>query len=139
MLILFFTLFIFLVMLFIAAIHIYWLKGGLWPGKNYQELVDKVLGTGDRLPSTWMFVVVIVVFLLMAAFPVLVYFNINFTGYEKEILLLFSIVFFIRSFYMLLPPIANKVTKEFFALNKRVYAPICLALGMAYLYLYLVG
>jgi len=139
MLILFFTLFIFLVMLFIAAIHIYWLEGGLWPGENYQELVDKVLGTGDKLPSTWMFIVVIVVFLLMAAFPVLVYFGINITGYEKEILLFFSMVFFIRSFYMFLPPIANKVTKSFFALNKRVYAPICLVLGTAYLYLYLVG
>lgn len=98
-------------------------------------MVDKVLGTGDRLPSTWMFIVVIVVFLLMAVFPVLIYFGINITGYEKEILLFFSIVFFIRSFYMFLPPIANKVTKEFFALNKKVYAPICLALGTAYLYL----
>jgi len=131
-----FTSFIFLVMLFITIIHIYWLKGGLWPGDNYQDLVDKVLGSGNKLPNTYMFVIVIVIFLLMAIFPVIVYFDISSIPYKKEVFLLFSIVFFIRSFYMFIPFVANKVTKVFLALNKKIYAPICLALSASYFYLY---
>ena len=131
-----FTFFIFLVMLYITTIHIYWLKGGLWPGDSYQNLVDKVLGSGNKLPSFSMFIIVIVIFLIMAIFPVLVYFDIKVTGYEKEIFLLFSIVFFIRSFYMFIPFVANKVTKVFLELNKKIYAPICLALSISYFYLY---
>jgi hypothetical protein len=123
-------------MLYITIVHIYWLKGGLWPGNNYQDLVDKVLGSGNKLPSFYIFIIVIIIFLLMALFPVLVYFDISFIGYKKEMFLFFSIVFFIRSFYMFIPFIANKVTKVFLELNKKIYAPICLALSISYFYLY---
>lgn len=123
-------------MLYIVFIHIYWLKGGLWPGNNYQDLVDKVLGKGDKLPNAFMFIFVIVVFLLMAIFPILLYFDIDITSYEKEILLFFCIVFFIRSFYMFIPAIANKGTKVFLDLNKKIYAPLCFSLGISYFYLY---
>ncbi len=134
-----FTFFIFLVMLYITIIHIYWLKGGLWPGNNYQDLVDKVLGSGNKLPNTYMFIVVIAIFLLMAIFPIFVYFDISFIPYKKEMFLLFSILFFIRSFYMFIPFIANEVTKLFLELNKKIYAPICLALSISYFYLYIMA
>ena len=134
---LFFTFLIFFVMLYIAIIHIYWLRGGLWPGKNYQDLVDKVLGSGNKLPGFYMFIVVIIVFSLMAIFPVLVYFGMTFNGYEKEIFLLFSLLFFIRSFYMFVPFFAKKVTKVFLKLNQKVYAPLCFVLSISYFYLYI--
>jgi len=128
--------YIFVTMLFISAIHIYWLKGGLWPGENYQDLVDKVLGAGDRLPSKLMFIIVIIAFILMAFFPLLSYINIKVTPYEKEVLLFLGIVFFLRSFYMFIPFIANKTTKVFQSLNKKIYAPLCFVLACGYFYLY---
>ena len=131
-----FTFLIFFVMLYIAIIHIYWLKGGLYPGDNYQNLVDKVLGSGSKLPNTFMFIIIIAIFLMMAIFPVIIYFNINIIKYEKEILLFFSIIFFIRSFYMFLPFMEKMVTKVFLELNKKLYAPVCFILGISYLYLY---
>jgi len=136
MLEIFFTLYISLVMIFIAIIHIYWLRGGLWPGKNYQDLIDKVIGVGDKLPNNFMFIFVIAVFLMMAIFPILIYLDINITGYEKEILLFFCIVFLIRSFYMFIPIIANKATKVFLQLNTKIYTPLCFSLGVSYFYLY---
>lgn len=132
----FFTLYISLVMIFIAIIHIYWLRDGLWPGKNYQDLIDKVIGVGDKLPNNFMFIFVIAVFLMMGIFPILIYLDINITGYEKEILLFFCIVFLIRSFYMFIPIIANKATKVFLQLNTKIYAPLCFSLGVSYFYLY---
>lgn len=131
-----FTFLIFFVMLYITIIHIYWLKGGLYPGNDYQNLVDKVLGSGNKLPNPFMFIIVIAIFLLMAIFPVIVYFNINIIKFEKEILLFFSMIFFIRSFYMFMPFMAKKVTKVFLELNKKIYAPICFILSISYLYLY---
>jgi len=136
MLEIFFTLYISLVMIFIAIIHVYWLRGGLWPGKNYQDLIDKVIGVGDKLPNSFMFIFVIAVFLMMAVFPILIYLDINITGYEKEILLFFCIVFLIRSFYMFIPIIANKATKVFLQLNTKIYTPLCFSLGVSYFYLY---
>jgi len=138
MLEMFFTTFIFLVMIFIAIIHIYWLRGGLYPGENYQDLVDKVLGIGDKLPNTFMFIFVIIVFILMAIFPILIYFNINITGYEKEIVLFFAVIFFIRFSYMFIPFISSKITPVFLELNKKIYAPLCLSLSVSYFYLYLI-
>jgi hypothetical protein len=135
----FFTTFIFLVMIFITIIHIYWLKGGLYPGDNYQDLVDKVLGVGDKLPSTFMFIFVIALFVLMAIFPILVYLNIYIIGYEKAILLFFAIIFCIRSFYMFIPFVSNKTTKVFLDLNKKIYAPLCFSLSIAYFYLFTIS
>jgi hypothetical protein len=132
-----FTFFIFVVMMYISTVHIYWLRGGLWPGDNYQDLVDKVLGSGEKLPGSSMFVIVIVIFLLMAIFPVLVYFGVSFVGFEKKIFLLFGALFLTRSLYMFLPFMRNKVTKAFLELNKKIYAPICFLLSVAYFYLYL--
>ena len=137
MLELFFTLFISIIMFFIAIIHLYWLKGGLWPGDSYQDLIDKVLGTGDKLPNSFMFIFVIAIFILMAIFPILIYFEINFIGFEKEILLVFSIIFLIRSLYMFIPAIEDKATKVFLELNKKIYAPLCFVLSISYFVLFI--
>lgn len=132
-----FTFLIFFVMLYITIIHIYWLNGGLYPGNNYQDLVDKVLGSGSKLPNSFMFIMVIIIFFLMTIFPVIIYFKIDSIKYEKEILLFFSIIFFIRSFYLFIPFIAKKATIVFLNLNRKIYAPICFILSISYVYLYL--
>ena len=131
-----FTAYIFLVMLLITLVHIYWLRGGLWPGENYKDLVDKVLGRGESLPNLGAFIFVIIVFILMSVFPVLIYMKVFSTGYEGEILLFFSALFLLRSFYMFIPFIASKTNRVFLELNRKVYAPLCFTLSVSYFYLY---
>ena len=130
------TFYIVIVMSLIALIHLYWLKGGLWPGKDYQDLVNKVLGKGNKLPNSFLFIFVIVVFCLMAILPLLIFMNITIVSFEKEILLFFSAVFFIRSLYMFLPFIAKQINKVFLDLNRNIYAPLCFTLATSYYYLY---
>ena len=129
------TFYIAIVMVFITLVHIYWLGGGLWPGSNYQDLVDKVLGTGDKLPNKFAFIFVIVVFCLMAIFPIVIFTGMEIMAFEKEVLLFFSLLFFIRSLYMFIPFIADKTNRVFLELNKKIYAPLCFTLSLSYLYL----
>lgn len=39
------------ILIFLAGINIFWGHGGLWPGKNDQDLVDKIFGEGNEFPS----------------------------------------------------------------------------------------
>jgi hypothetical protein len=69
------TLYIFILFSFITKVHIYWMQGGIWPGENKQDLIDKVIGRGRELPNTFSFIIVIAVFLAMALLPLFFYFN----------------------------------------------------------------
>lgn len=132
-----FTFYITIIMIFILAIHIYWLKGGLWPGENEQDLINKVIGKG-QMPNTLAYVIVIFGFLLMALIPVLLYFKLHFGFliYLKYILAFFSFIFFVRAASMFIANIEKGVAKEFIKLNKKIYAPLCFSLGLSYLFLY---
>jgi len=135
----FFTIYIFIVMSIITVIHVYWLQGGLWPGKNYKDLVDKVLGSGDKMPGTVAYVFVLFVFIGMALFPLALYFKIDLgiEGYEKYVSLFFAVVFAIRAVIMIIPVSKNQITNIFLEYNKKYYAPLCLSLSISYLYLYI--
>jgi len=135
----FFTIYIFIVMSIITVIHVYWLQGGLWPGKNYKDLVDKVLGSGDKMPGTVAYVFVLFVFIGMALFPLALYFKIDLgiEGYEKYVSLFFAVVFAIRAVIMFIPVSKNKITNIFLEYNKKYYAPLCASLSISYLYLYI--
>ena len=135
----FFTIYIFIVMSMITVIHVYWLQGGLWPGKNYKDLVDKVLGSGDKMPGTVAYVFVLFVFIGMALFPLALYFKIDLgiEGYEKYVSLFFAVVFAIRAVIMFIPVSKNQITNIFLEYNKKYYAPLCLSLSISYLYLYI--
>lgn len=134
----FFTAYIFIVMSGITIIHVYWLQGGLWPGKDYKDLIDKVLGRGDEMPGTVAYVFVLFVFIGMAIFPLALYFKIDsgIDGYEKYVSLFFAIIFAIRAVSMFIPIIGNRATKIFLEYNKKYYAPLCLSLSISYFYLY---
>ncbi|MCV6607830.1 MAG: DUF3995 domain-containing protein [Campylobacterales bacterium] len=136
----FITFFIFIAMTSIFVIHLYWMKGGVWPGKNYQDLVDKVLGIGNTLPSKRDFYFVNTFFILMAIFPLCKYFSWGVVEekYFKYISLFFAIVFFIRASTIFFPKIIGKANKKFRELNRKVYTPLCLALGCGYFYLYMI-
>ena len=67
--------YILIIMSAIAKIHVYWMSGGLWPGKNKEDLVNKVLGQGKIFPGTLSCIFVIIVFIIMAIFPLLNYYE----------------------------------------------------------------
>ncbi len=136
-----FTFYIFIIMSFITYIHIYWLRGGLWPGVNKQDFIDKVLGKGSEVPGTIAYIFVLLTFVFMAIFPLGIYFEVDMQveGLEKYILLIFSIIFTTRALGMFVPSIARKAKKIFIEYNKKYYSPLCFSLGISYFYLFYVS
>ena len=134
-----FTFYIFIIMSMVTVIHVYWLQGGLWPGKNYKDLIDKVIGRGDEMPGTVAYVFVLFVFIAMALFPLALYFKIDMgmEGYEKNVTLFLAIIFALRTVSMSIPIIGNRATKIFLQYNKKYYAPLCFSLSISYFYLYI--
>lgn len=132
------TFYIFIVMSAIAKLHMYWLKGGLWPGKDKQDLVDKVIGKGNNLPSELAFVFVISCFALMGLFPLLVHYKVDMgiNVYERYVFLFFSIIFFLRAISMFLPGIEKEANIKFVEYNKKYYTPLILSLSIAYFILF---
>lgn len=134
-----FSFYIFIIMSIITKFHIYWLQGGFWPGKDKQDFIDKVLGNGDNPPGVIAYIFVILTFVMMAVFPMAVYYKIDLgviSAYEQYVFLFFAIIFFIRGFTMFVPFLAKKATKIFLEYNKKYYAPLCLSLSVSYFYLY---
>ncbi len=133
------TFYIFIVMSLIAKIHIYWMKGGLWPGVDKQDLVNKVIGKGTNFPNNFECLFVVIVFVIMALFPLSLYyqFDIGLNDiYSKYILLFFAFIFLIRASLMLFSFLEKKATPDFVILNKRYYSPLCFTLSFSYLGLY---
>lgn len=133
-----FTFYIFIVMSIITIIHIYWLKGGLWPGNTKQDLIDKVIGKGENLPNTIEFVFVLIIFLALTILPIIIYYKIDIgiDNYQKYILLFFAMIFLLRGIAMFLPKITKTATKIFLEYNTKYYTPICLSLSISYFYLF---
>jgi len=136
-----FTFYIFLVMSIIVGVHIYWLRGGLWPGNNYKDLIDKVIGRGEEMPGFWAFIFVLIVFISMALYPLAVYYkmNLGIENYTKYILLFFTIIFALRAISMSIPFIGNRGSKVFLEYNKKYYAPLCVSLSVSYFYLFYIS
>ena len=42
-----------LLLVVVAAIHVYWASGGYWPGEDEASLVAKVIGSGPGMPPWW--------------------------------------------------------------------------------------
>jgi len=116
------------------------MKGGLWPGKDTQDLIDKVIGKGNTFPSTLECLFVTVVFIIMGVFPLLVYMKVD-IGLSldsiKYVYLLFALIFFTRAAAMLMSFLEKKATRIFVKYNRKYYSPLCFSLFLAYFSLYL--
>ena len=89
------------------------------------------------MPGFGAYVVVIFGFILMGVAPLLLYFQIDLKigDLPKYSLAFFALIFFIRALALFLPNIEKGVAKEFLELNKKIYAPLCFSLGVAFAYL----
>jgi len=131
------TYYIFITMVLIFSIHIYWLRGGLWPGKDKQDLLDKVIGKGF-MPGKLAYFVVLFGFALMTIIPMLMYHksNLGFNQIQNYALAFFAFIFFIRASSVFYINYVKDLAQEFVRLNKKIYAPLCLSLSISYFYLY---
>ncbi len=134
------ALYISIIMLLIAIIHVYWAMGGNWPAKERtrQGLIDQFVGRGTEFPSTSITLFVTIFFLIMAIIPLikvqLIQVPIS-DSYIHNISILFSIVFLLRGLAGHLPAMRKRATSIFNYYNIRVYNPLCISLGMAQLLL----
>ena len=132
------TFYIFIIMSAVAKIHMYWMQGGLWPGENKQDLINKVIGQGNIFPSALSCLGVIIVFVIMALIPLGIYYKFELcfiNTYASYIMYFFSGIFFLRASLMFIPRIEKRAHKIFIQYNKRYYAPLCFSLSFAYLIL----
>jgi hypothetical protein len=122
----------------IAALHVYWGVGGLWPGQSEAELVDMVIGApaGTPIPPLWACAVVAACLCVPALAAIAVSFPDRLTiqrplRWIAPAALWFSaFVFLARGLSTYLSPLLEGARgTAFFALDRTIYAPLCLALG----------
>ncbi|AZI41570.1 DUF3995 domain-containing protein [Deinococcus psychrotolerans] len=126
-----------LVLLSIASVHVYWGLGGVWPGKDPQSLARTVVGgpAGMSPPPAWACFGVALA-LALAAGMVLAFVDVLTlplpTGWLRWGMVALAVVFLLRGvggyFMERLRP--SPVGSPFVRLNKRIYSPLCIVLGL---------
>ncbi|PJZ84896.1 DUF3995 domain-containing protein [Leptospira harrisiae] len=130
-------------LLSLAVIHVYWGFGGLWPGKNKQELIDLVFGKGEQFPSPFMCVFVAIFLFLFSMLPIVWSLRVDLSlDHEmmigiKLLLAIVSLIFFLRGVLAYFPFIKKQWKPIFVYYTKRIYNPLCLVIAMALLILIL--
>lgn len=130
-------------LLSIAAIHVYWGFGGLWPGKTKQELIDLVFGQGNQFPSRFMCLFVAIFLALFSFLPIVwclrdnLGFNDDLIFGLKLIMGIVSVIFFLRGSFGYAPFVTKHWKPIFVYYTMRVYNPLCLFIGLGFLALIL--
>ncbi len=119
----------FLILNILSALHIYWGFGGIWPGNNKQDLVDKVFGRGDKMPKFFECIIVAFALTLTSLLPILKFFI------QSKFISIFALnmitifimfVFMSRGILGYLPIIERQMNPKFVRLNRILYSPLCL-------------
>lgn len=122
----------------IAALHLYWALGGLWPTQSAEKLVQTVIGsrTHRRMPGKWLTIFVAGMIFVAGLFPLLHVTQTTFGTPERFLALgmgLITLVFLGRGLITYLVPSVNKNAAEpFRTLNFRYFSPLCLILGSVF-------
>jgi hypothetical protein len=132
-----------------AALHLYWAAGGLWPGRSPRQLVDTVIGNPRRnkMPPVWLSALVGIALAGAALLPLLIaplFWNV-FIPFSYSLFVLWramaaaflvALVFLARGIAGYLPFWRRLHPAEPFAtLDVILYSPLCLLLGLAFLFL----
>jgi hypothetical protein len=117
----------------IAALHIYWGLGGLWPARSAAELARTVIGDGrTRMPSPWACFGVAILLLIVAAWP----WTMLAHPHSQPVLvvgIVAAAIFFVRGSAGYSPRWRARFPAEPFATrDMQFYSPLCmvLAIGM---------
>ena len=132
----------FIVLSLIAALHVYWGFGGLWPSGDTRSLIDTVIGDPrmTQMPSTAMTLVVAALIFANGVFalaanaraPRLV------RLFIKTAIATIALVFVARGVagYALPESIRARMSEPFATFDQLLYSPLCLVLGAAFVVLF---
>lgn len=126
----------------VALLHLYWAFGGLWPGQSEAQLVRMVVGVDHgRMPPRGLTIAVAGAIALAGLWPAL-----YLAGPASPIPLwlarlgmgALAAIFLARGAFSYLPwAWREQRDLPFYRLNRRIYAPLILAIGLGYLSLLL--
>ncbi len=133
----------------IAALHLYWAAGGLWPARSARQLIDTVIGNPrrDKMPPAWITAIAGIALAGTALLPLaiapvswsLIYtlnLPLSVLGGSFGATFLAGLAFLARGIVGYLPFWRRLHPAEPFAsLDVRLYSPLCLVLGLAFLLL----
>jgi hypothetical protein len=133
----------------IAALHFYWAAGGLWPGRSPRELINTVIGDPrlTKMPPAWLSALVGAALAITAMLPLIIapVFWLAIPAFKYALLVLWwamaagffaALVFIARGLVGYLPFWRRIHSAEPFAtLDLFLYSPLCLALGLAFIFL----
>lgn len=123
----------------ISMLHIYWGFGGLWPGKDKQELIDLVFGKGTQFPSAFSCFFVATGLILFSALPWIWLYRFSLDLDNQTLILLPYLLYFVSGIFFLRGilgylPFITKHWKPIFVKNtKRIFNPLCIFLGITFL------
>lgn len=142
------------VLMALAAIHAYWAFGGKWPGTTEKELVDLVMGVGDKMPPAVVSLAVAIGLGLLGLVPLIASGILDdrplaqlglgdampwiLAGAAFIFLARGLATFALKFFPKLFGKAAENHSKRFIELDARFYGPLCLLIGGAYLAFYLI-
>jgi len=122
----------------IAALHLYWALGGLWPGRDEADLSRTVVGLtfSSRMPPPRMMGTVALLLAGVAAWPLLIAPILRGLG-PAQLATAFSIliaaIFLFRGLLGYSAAMQQRHAAEPFATyNRLYYSPLCLALGAGF-------
>ncbi len=134
------SLFVFMVLLAISALHLAWAFGSTFPCKDRQALVRTVVGrsgAGDAMPPSLSSALVSVLIFLAALWPLMIQGWILTsvpTSLQRLGAIVLIAVFLGRGIVGLTPWFRRVLPVEpFVTLNRKYYSPLCIALGLCYL------
>lgn len=127
-----------LVLLSLAALHLYWGMGGFWPGTNEVTLVEHVVGrTADMKAPP--FVACLFVATSLAGIAALVFTKSDLVPIPRQVAWVPTIGLYGAAAVFLLRGLAGYTPKifdyakgtPFYDLNTSFYSPLCIAIGAA--------
>ncbi|MGF1622153.1 MAG: DUF3995 domain-containing protein [Rhodomicrobiaceae bacterium] len=130
----------------LAALHLYWGRGGFWPEENEVALARTVVGApGIReMPSDTACYTVAFVLFLAGCWPLSAFLGLPPSPLPSELTVLagygLAIAFLARGVAAYLPAWRERFPEEPFATNdRRLYGPLCLLIGLAFAFLLSLG
>jgi hypothetical protein len=119
------------VLVAIAAIHIYWGLGGIWPARSAADLARAVVGDGrTRMPPPWACFAVALLLLVVAAWPWAMLAHPD----SRPLLvagIVFAAIFFVRGSAGYSPRWRERFSTQPFATwDMALYSPLCMILAI---------
>lgn len=114
----------------IAALHVYWGLGGIWPARTAANLARAVIGDGrTRMPPPWACFAVAIVLLVVATWP---WMKLAYPDSQPVLVagIVFAAIFFVRGSAGYSPRWRARFSTEPFATwDVQLYSPLCMILA----------